>query len=88
MPKYIVKNCPSIWTHSFNKNTWLCENGKDCKDIPDCLLKRIVELCKVIDTPCDNCDGIGYFDGCKDDDCSFYRLTKIHQLLEIEEVSE
>lgn len=42
MNKYIIKNCPAI-----TKST-VCVNDKYsnlCKDITDCVMKRIVELC-------------------------------------------
>ena len=45
MKKYIIKNCPAI-----TQMTKLCDNACPkitmCKDIPDCLLKRIVNECK------------------------------------------
>lgn len=48
--KYIIKNCPAVYLF---KNGYSCNNldydeHKFCKDIPDCLLKRIAELCKKI----------------------------------------
>lgn len=90
MNKYIVKNCPAL---SYGKGLRFKKcyrtNWKEyCKDCSDCVIKRIVGLCEVNNCPCDNCDGVGYFDGCKDTDCSFYRLMQIETLLEIEEVNE
>ena len=42
--KYIIKNCPAIFKHPVGH--WNCQQGKECKDCTDCLLKQIVELCK------------------------------------------
>ena len=46
--KYIIKNCPAIL-----KMTKICDdyrttrdNPQLCKDCTDCLMKKIVELCK------------------------------------------
>ena len=47
--KYIIKNCPAKFSQTTDKQGCfddlksLCS---DCQDIPDCLLKRIAELCK------------------------------------------
>lgn len=45
MSKYIIKNCPACYLCS---NKYICDenNDKYCKDITDCVLKQIVELCK------------------------------------------
>jgi len=40
---YIVKNCPAIYRTC---NDCSNNSGKQCQDITDCVLKRIVELCK------------------------------------------
>lgn len=59
MINYIVRNCPSIEdivNYEINKDgdfiqtgidtpDYCVKNKKQCKDITDCLLKRIVELC-------------------------------------------
>lgn len=37
--KYIIKNCSTI------NNNWCRDKQKHCKDITDCPLKQIVELC-------------------------------------------
>ncbi len=49
---YIVKNCPAIL-----KMSKLCDdyrttrdNPQLCKDITDCVLKQIVDLCKQVNT--------------------------------------
>jgi hypothetical protein len=83
--KYIVKNCPAKYYEFIDDEQKCFLKDKKCKHIPDCLLKQIVELCKVNNCLCDNCDGAGYFDGCKDTDCSFYMLMQIETLLGIEE---
>lgn len=47
--KYIIKNCPAIYGID---DGFLCsdrnedEDEKYCYDCTDCILKRIVELCK------------------------------------------
>ena len=54
MKKYIIKTCPNCYIH----NRFICgltyqhsgfksetETYKYCKDITDCVMKRIVELC-------------------------------------------
>lgn len=53
MNKYIVKNCP-LYEQYDCFNIGRCKNSNSCngihagfcKDIPNCLLKQIVELCK------------------------------------------
>lgn len=59
MKKIIIKNCPSIEdivNYEINKDgdfiqigidtpDYCIKNKKHCKDITDCLLKQIVELC-------------------------------------------
>jgi hypothetical protein len=46
--KYIVKNCPAVYIF---KNGYSCNNLEFdehiyCKDIPDCIIKQIIGLCK------------------------------------------
>ena len=79
MKKYIITNCPAYL--KINK----CLYNGHCSPVTDCLLKRIVELLKVDIDTCDRCDGVGYFEGCEDTNCCFYRIMKIQELLEIEE---
>lgn len=45
--KYVIKNCP-VYFGYFNdgKSCYGRRGDAECKDIPDCLLKRIVALCK------------------------------------------
>lgn len=51
-------------------------------------LEEIREICKKVafSNGCDNCDGIGFYDGCLDDDCGNYAcfkvLDKINEVLE------
>ena len=86
---YIVRNCPAIL-----KTTLICDDfsgsrctARPCKDITDCVMKQIVENLKTClqDNTCDNCDGIGYYDGCQDVKCGDYQARKSLELLEIEE---
>lgn len=48
--KYIVKNCPACMEviETDCAHTYCCTDNHNayCKNVPDCLLKRIVELCK------------------------------------------
>lgn len=83
--KYIIKNCEC----KVKGKTTLCVRDipyKKCENITDCKLKQIVELCNIPNCLCDNCDGVGYFDGCAYKDCAFYRIMQIQAKLEIEEV--
>ena len=91
MKRYIIKNCPCCWyinrkfpDHAdcgktykrtgFMGDTEYCEY---CKDIPDCLLKQIVEKCK-------KNKFVGY--GAIEVENPLY--SEIMQKLEIEEVDE
>ena len=48
--KYIIKNCPARF-NKVNGEQGCTDNLKklclDCHEVSDCLLKRIVELCKI-----------------------------------------
>lgn len=46
MSKYIIKNCPACFLCS-DKHVCDENNDKYCKDITDCVLKQIVEKCKL-----------------------------------------
>jgi hypothetical protein len=46
MSKYIIKNCPAIFKHPVGH--WNCQQGKECQDCTDCLLKRIYEDVKTV----------------------------------------
>ena len=84
MNKYIIKNCPCFTINGEAFNSCKCKDSSSingihqefCKDILDCLLKRIVELCKENYTSDDN-----VFDISK----KIFAL-RILDLLEIEEV--
>ena len=80
--RYVILNCQTLMGNR------LCygKTIKQCADCTDCVLKQIVELCNIPNCLCDNCDGVGYFDGCADKDCAFYRIMQIQAKLEIEEV--
>jgi hypothetical protein len=39
--KYIIKNCPAIFRHPVGH--WNCQQGKECQDCTDCVLKQIVK---------------------------------------------
>ena len=85
--KYIIKNCECFYLNvCCGTNT----NRLYCKDITDCVMKQIVKNLKTClqDNTCNNCDGVGYYDGCKDIKCGDYQARKSLELLEIEEVDE
>lgn len=56
MNKYIIKNCPACNFIAVG-NQYRCEllEKTDCQDCTDCLLKRIVDLCKQKIEFCKNC---------------------------------
>ena len=61
-----------------------------CYEVKDCPFKQIAEnLLKVVEDPaCSRCDGIGYEEGCLDDECGTYAAYKCLDLLDIEFVDE
>lgn len=86
--KYVIKNCPACYS-ILGKEEYICDlyNDRKCQDCTDCVLKRIVELCKDAksecscknpnpDIDCFECTSGGRADMAKE----------ILQLLEIEEV--
>ena len=74
MSKYIVKNCPCIYTGWSTKYECFYYN-KHCKDCTDCLIKQVIEKCK---KECDPTND----DWCRDKE----NLSReILQLFEIEE---
>ena len=46
--KYVIKNCPACRISPSCCTEWNLLHGewKDCKDINDCVMKRIIEKCK------------------------------------------
>lgn len=79
MTKYIIKNCPALLISGICNG--INVKGLACKNNTDCLLKRIVELCKEPNEPYYNpeCEfGIGRTD----------LAEEILELLEIEECEE
>ena len=91
----IIKNCPAS-SKDFRLNCqgkayvykYNCVYGiLECKDVTDCILKKIYENLKqvAISGQCDNCDGLGYYNGCGDTECGMYQALKSIELLEIEE---
>jgi len=84
----IIRNCPACQIEPSCCTEWHLKNGewKDCENINDCLLKRIVEKCKSTDcgalvenTKCGNFD----FDGVC---CEIATKKDILQMLDIQEV--
>ena len=97
--KYVIKNCPNILLqksiYPVCALTWKItapldpfDNYQDCKDIPDCLLKQIVEKCKKVDCDCiidkRKCGAMDSMSMC----CELFVKEDILNLLEIEEVNE
>lgn len=80
--KYVIKNCPCFEDEGTFYN---CVNERiegDCQDCTDCILKQIVELAKGNIGTCANCEAEPPCDNI----CDTYRLNKILQLLDIQEV--
>lgn len=81
--KYIIKNCPNFIAEYMFFDPCKCEKSSRingvyqgyCKDINDCLLKQIVELCK------------SHLD-LENFGSSYFLAEDIVELLEIEEVNE
>lgn len=48
--KYVIKNCPAITT-GWHDSDYICNTHKmgceHCKDCTDCVMKQIVEKCKL-----------------------------------------
>ena len=93
MKRYIVRNCPALFTSKDKTFLNDCCNEpckSQCKDITNCLMKQIVENLKtcIQDNTCDNCDGVGYYDGCQDVKCGDYQARKCLELLEVEKVDD
>jgi hypothetical protein len=85
MKKYIIKNCPN-YDDYFNPNeTCRKKYSQYCQDCTDCIMKQIVELAKGHTELCKNCKQQIKECDCNDI-CNAYRLNKILQLLDIQEV--
>lgn len=91
----IIRNCPSTYQNFEEKfvcTSQIKEKGFPfyCQDCTDCVLKKIYENLKqvAISGQCDNCDGIGYYNGCDDTECGMYQALKSIELLEIEDNNE
>jgi hypothetical protein len=78
MSKYIIKNCEQI--HSSDNFCW--SKNVRCQDCTDCVMKQIVELARGNTGTCANCETEPPCDNI----CDTYRLNKILQLLDIQEV--
>lgn len=46
MSKYIIKNCPAIYSDEYCKENTYEDGSIHCQDCTDCILKQIVEKCK------------------------------------------
>lgn len=85
--KYIIRNCPAIlrMTKVCDDYRTTRDNPQLCKECTDCVMKQIVELAKGHTELCKNCDQQIKECDCNDI-CNAYRLNKILQLLDIQEV--
>ena len=90
MKKYVIKNCPKLANTNRRIGTifdtcdgidYDTDEFEYCKDISDCLIKRIVELCNR------NIDRVYYLDGKKIMQGQKLAVDILEQL-EIEEVDE
>lgn len=92
--KYIIKNCPACMEviETNCAHTYCCTDNHNayCKNIPDCPLKRIVELCKDKIAFCEKCsekaDLVYDCVDCNEDGEAHLARAIISNLLEIEEV--
>lgn len=91
MSKYIVKNCPSCFVTPSCCAKYHVDNGhaKDCKDIEDCAIKKVIARCKDAQKQC-NCSNAEPEVDCLD--CSFGGRASMAQSIldefEIYEVEE
>lgn len=84
MTNYIIKNCPCRM--ELHEDDCFGHTGyNNCCACTDCVLKQIVELCKCHTELCKNCEQQIKECDCSDI-CNAYRLDKILQLLDIQEV--
>lgn len=81
MSKYVIRNCEQI--HSADNFCW--SKNIFCQDCTDCVMKQIVELAKGHTELCKDCEQQIKECDCNDI-CNAYRLNKILQLLDIQEV--
>lgn len=83
--KYIIKNCPNYRDREVDYTCTIEAINSDCHNCTDCIMKQIVELAKGHTELCKNCEQQIKECDCNDI-CNAYRLNKILQLLQIEEV--
>lgn len=82
--KYIIKNCPAIFKHPVGH--WNCQQGKECQDCTDCVLKQIVKITKNYNKGCGkHCDINRKENNCGKY-CNAYKIRQILELLDIKEV--
>ena len=89
---FIVKSCyhlvNSVYADGREAHNE-CGNSltdEKCYEVKDCPYKQVVEnLLRVVNHQlCNRCDGIGYDEGCLDDECGTYAAHKCLDLLDIE----
>ena len=87
--KYVIKNCPCFFEENEEVYDYTCSwcgtEELACQDCTDCVMKQIVELAKGHTELCKNCEQQIKECDCNDI-CNAYRLNKILQLLDIQEV--
>lgn len=91
MSKYSISNCPAMTDQGccFQGSVLLGTAYKDCDERTDCLLKRIVEMCKPQKVFCDSCEGNPLIDCI---DCTqggkAIMANAVLEMLKIQEVEE
>ena len=88
MSKYVIKNCPCLFNSYYASGKTVrfeCNDGnhndKLCRDVTDCLLKRIVEKCR------DSKFYLKHYGHPENDGVKNYTLAKeiLNNILDIEE---
>ena len=49
MSKYVIKNCPAIYSDEYCKENTYEDGSIHCQDRTDCVMKKIVEKCREAD---------------------------------------
>ncbi len=88
MSKYIVKNCPACTISPSCCTEYHLKNGhaKDCSDITDCLIKRVLEKCNYAADVYDNEKFyIDDKDICLGESCLAHRILDMFGIEEVKE---
>ena len=81
MSKYVIKNCPAIYSDEYCKENTYEDGSIHCQDRTDCLLKKIVEKCR------DSKFYLKHYGHPENDGVKNYTLAKeiLNNILDIEE---